>query len=78
MSIPLTCRYTDVIDLVKLYTNADKVEILTKNNKRKNNAMDVDAITVYIGRKSYDFRFEYPDSYADIIRHNIDLKRVIV
>lgn len=78
----LVCQYNQLIQLVKAQCGADKVEIITDEEGgctiKKRRFVNVESIVVNVNGKSYDFRYGFPDQYATLARHGVDIKRVLV
>lgn len=80
----LTCRYKQLESLVKAYTNATAVDLMIEDeggcgcSASAPKIIDIESILVTVNGKSFDFRFGFNDAYADMVRHGINLKQVIV
>ena len=77
----LVCHYNQLIQLVKAQCAADKVEIITNEEGgctiKKHGVIDIESIIVEVNGKSYDFRYGFPEQYATLVRHGVDMKKVL-
>lgn len=77
------CKQNQLEELVRIYTDADSVEVMTVNDGdcgcfiNDHKMYDIEGIIVNNRGKSIDLRFGFNDIYADIIRHGISLKHII-
>jgi hypothetical protein len=79
----LTCKERQLESLIKAYTNATSVELMSENmggcgcSASAPKIIDIESIIVTVGGKAFDFRFAFNDAYADMLRHGINLKQFI-
>ena len=71
------------MDIIKLLTNCDKVELILDDNISctgcisKNKYTFVSKILITKNEKTEDLKYAYNSIYSQFIQHSISLKRVI-
>ena len=79
----LICHSQTLMELIKILTNADKVELIVNDESgctgclSNNKYLSIDRILVYINNESFDLKYQFNNVYTELIRHNISLKTCI-
>lgn len=79
----LICHSNTLMELIKLLTQADKVELIVNDDCACNGCVSrskyllIDRILVYKNNESNDLKYKYNSIYTELIRHNISLKTCI-
>ena len=79
----LICHSNTLMELIKLLTQADKVELIVNDDCSCNGCVShskyllIDRILVYKNNESNDLKYKYNNIYTELIRHNISLKLTI-
>ena len=79
----LICKSSILMDIIKLLTNFDKVELIIGENigcvgcVSKNKYTYISKIFVTTNNKTEDLKYAYNDIYSKLIQHSISLKEVI-
>lgn len=78
----LTCKQKQLEQLIRAYCGAEKIELMFEpiscgctGNSQK--LIDIESILVTVRGKTVDFRYGFNDSYADMVRHGINLKQIL-
>ena len=76
----LVCHSNTLMELIKVLTEADKVELVIDEEQgctgciSNSKYMNIQRILVTKNDKTNDLKYAYNDVYAQLIRHNISLK----
>lgn len=77
----VVCKAQDLMQLIKLITDAEKVEIMLDTDKTcqcsQSKFSYIESIFVTKDGKSVDFKYGFNDKYTLLIKHSISLKVVI-
>ena len=79
----LICHSQTLMELIKILTNADKVELIVNDESGCTGCLSntkylmIDRILVYINNESFDLKYQFNNVYTELIRHNISLKTCI-
>ena len=79
----LICHSQTLMELIKILTNADKVELIVNDESgctgclSNTKYLSIDRILVYINNESFDLKYQFNNVYTELIRHNISLKTCI-
>ena len=77
----VVCKATDLMALIKLITDAEKVEIMLDVDKTcqcsQSKFSYIESIFVTKDGKSVDFKYGFNDKYTLLIKHAISLKVVV-
>ena len=79
----LICHSQTLMELIKILTNADKVELIVNDESGCTGCLSntkylmIDRILVYVNNESYDLKYQFNNVYTELIRHNISLKTCI-
>ena len=79
----LICHSQTLMELIKILTNADKVELIVNDESGCTGCLSntkylmIDRILVYVNNESFDLKYQFNNVYTELIRHNISLKTCI-
>ncbi|KAK8864092.1 hypothetical protein M9Y10_004708 [Tritrichomonas musculus] len=79
----LVCHYNSLMELIKILTQADKVELVIDEEKGCSSCisntkyMNIQRILVTKDDKTLDLKIGYNETYAQLIRYGISLKMCI-
>lgn len=77
----VVCKGVDLVNLIKLITNADKVELMLSEDFGctcgSNKYVTVDNIFITKGGKSVEFQQGFNDKYTLLLKHSISLKLIV-
>lgn len=79
----LICHSQTLMELIKLLTNADKVELIVNDDSGCTSCLSItkylliDRILVYSNNESFDLKYQFNNVYTELLRHNISLKTCI-
>ena len=77
----VVCKAQDLMQLIKLITDAEKVEIMLDSDKTcqcsQSKFSYIESIFVTKDGKSVDFKYGFNDKYTLLVKHAISLKVVV-